>query len=213
MKLYIRSNQTDKPVYTTTLNIGITYYLVESEEDTSISASIEYPKDPNIEEEILRTVLDNFEALVATLKNLFKSYGFMYIEETQSNSSKSAYLKFCYESEYDIQEVEIVFTMRISDHRVPMQRRHKTHDEAEQHMEEKTQEYMDINYRWLNKRLLELDDKIAKGEIEAPKVLPNIPLVMSFVTLNNRQCHNRQNLLKRIQQELIGLTNDNPPTV
>ena len=107
----------------------------------SITASADNPQNLPIADDAERGfVADTFEGYLQTAASAIESEGFRVEKKFKSNGKKSqsAYFIFCYEDEKYIQRIKVVFTLRVSNHPVPV----KPKDESQAHAIARQEAYL-----------------------------------------------------------------------
>lgn len=117
MKRYIRSSsKIELPMETIEIYINFVVSSgITASSDNTQGIPIENDKERNF-------VVNSFEGYLQTAASAIESEGFKVEKKFGSNGahSQSAYFVFCYENEKYIQRLTVVFTLRVSNHPVPM---------------------------------------------------------------------------------------------
>lgn len=128
MKRYIKANNLGKPI----VEIEFVFDLCAYIPDIEIAAAkdiLGFPiKDKAIKSFLEEDVSEFCGAIIMTLK----SAGYYELDHNQSNrqDSNSLYFTFCKETEFNIQQVRVVFRLRVSNHQLPMWKSDKNFKDA-----------------------------------------------------------------------------------
>ena len=135
MKIYIKSaSKIELPVEKIEIYVNI---VVNSD----ITASADNQQNLPIANDAERGfVADTFEGYLRTAASAIESEGFKVEKKFRSNGKKSqsAYFVFCYEDEKYIQRIQVMFTLRVSNHPVPM----KPNDESQEQANARQEAYL-----------------------------------------------------------------------
>lgn len=150
MKKYIRSDDSAKielPIIDIVIDIE---YLIRS----NIHASVDNPQNLPIADSSERhEVSDSFKTYMQSVVNVIESEGFTEIRRKRSTRmngrSQTSYYMFCYENDFYVQKVRVIFNMRISNHELRMWSTDTSQEDANRRQEayfrEKAQDY-----KWLS---------------------------------------------------------------
>lgn len=128
MKRYIKSNKPEKPIVEIEFVFDVCAYM-HGIEIAAAKDILEFPiKDKAIKSFLEEDVSEFCGAIIMTLK----SAGYYELDHNQSNrpDSNSLYFTFCKETEFNIQQVRIVFRLRVSNHQLPMWKSDKNFKDA-----------------------------------------------------------------------------------
>lgn len=193
MKLYIQgSEKTELPIIQ--INIDISFVL-----GSTITASLQAPENlPISDAEERRQVDSAFYTYMQTIINVIEDYDFVELEHHRSNGrkSQSVYFLFCYETDFYVQKVSAVFTLRISNHELRLGPKDKTQEDAnrrqERYFKQKAQ-----GYKWLSDGLDDPDDEIT--------------VVPSYVTYNGVYHDNLKEIVRAVRSNLRQVIKLHPP--
>lgn len=193
MKLYIQgSEKTELPIIQ--INIDVEFVI-----RGAITVAVQAPENLPIADAEERWQVDaTFHTYVQSIINVIERQGFVELEHHRSNGrkSQSVYFLFCYETDFYVQKVSAVFTLRISNHELRLGPKDKTQEDAnrrqERYFESKVQEY-----RWLSDSLDDTDDELE--------------IVPSYVTYNGTYHANLKEIMRKVRITLRQAKAMHPP--
>ena len=185
MKLYIKSNTESKPVR----ELKIALEVIAIVQEYSIVASEEPFNLPIADKKIAENIETEYDEIVYAVDGILFGQGFTMVEHHKSNQddSNSMYFIFCRETEYEVERVELLVGLRVSDHDLRHWQGDKSDTEAKFRMEKKLQEYANSVQDVLNPSLP--DDE-------------NIDTAMIFVKYENEFYSTYGDMLRKVKDKI-----------
>lgn len=129
---------------------------------------------------------DNAEEIIKNVTNIITDFGYEQLEPPYTSNSGSMYFTFCDKDSYDLEEVELIIGMRVSDHDLP-----KWIDkETEQDTKNRQLNYLKnqtSDYYILNKHLTDKD---------------TIPVEYIYVKYENEYYSNVEEVYDKVRKKL-----------
>lgn len=133
MKLYINSGTDGKVVDTFEFEVCFTIKSdITAAIDTRHGKYYITVKEGN--QRIWKEIEESFYSFVKTMLNLFEQEGFFELDFNKSPKSDSLYFTLCFGDDAESLRVQVIFYMRISDHRIPEWNSDKSNQDAESRM-------------------------------------------------------------------------------
>ena len=154
MKIYVRSNYSKYPDsdMDMILDFEVIFYNVKSpitssitEKDGRYFITVRSKDGSRVSQEIK----EEFYIYVKTVLDKIEELGFQELDTDKSNGSDSLYLYFARKTEFDEQKIKVIFTMRVSNHDLPLWERDKSKSKAEAR-QKSFNEHVADDYRWIN---------------------------------------------------------------
>lgn len=185
MKLYIKSNTESKPIR----ELKIAIDIIAIVQEYSIAASEEPFNLPIADKKIAENIETEYDEIVDAIDGILFGQGFTMVEHHKSNQddSNSMYFIFCRETEYEIEQVELLVGLRVSDHDLRHWQGDKSDAEAKNRMRKKLQEYADDVKDVLNPNLSEDE---------------NIDTAMIFVKYENEFYSTYGDMLRKVKDKI-----------
>lgn len=146
MKRYVRSSAENKPMRTLEISLDVIAFV----EELAVTASEDTYDLPIADKKIAENIATDYEEIISAVHGILRGQGFSLLDHHQSNQSNSLYFTFCRETELEIEKVELVVGLRVSDHDLPRWKDDKSNKEARKRMEQKLQDFADDNQELLN---------------------------------------------------------------
>ena len=169
--------------------------IIEEFESDCLQISLDIvlvTKDNELSEAI--NVKDNVNEIVKNITNIINDFGYEELEpgRPSSNSySNSLYFTFCDKEDYDLEEVELIIGMRVSDHDLPKW----DNDRTSQDTKNRQLDYLSNftkNYYMLNKHLKNGD---------------TIPVDYIYVKYENEFYSDLDDLYNKVKEKLQAFKN------
>lgn len=190
MKRYIRSSEHTKiELPEIIINIDITFFV-----KSSVTASSDNLQNLPIANNTERSqVSDIFRSYMQSVINVIEGEGFTEMERHPSNgkNSQSSYYMFCYENDFYVQRVKVVFTLRLSNHLIHMKPADQNQQVANARQEDWFRRKIQ-RYKWLSDSN---DDLI---------------LVPAYVTYDGHYVDKYIEILRMVKARMVQLKEDFP---
>lgn len=186
MKIYIRSSE-DKPKRTLSIELEIVAFV----DELAVTASEETYNLPIANKQIAEDIAIDYQQIVDAVTSILHAFGFYEMSHHKSDDSNSLYFYFCRETEFDIEEVNLIIGMRVSDHDPPMWRSDKSKNAAEGRFRDHIQRFAD-DHRYLNNSL----------SSDPERVDESIPVAPVYVKYENKFYNVYEDVFRKIREKL-----------
>lgn len=159
MKSYISSAVDSKPVRTLEISLDV-YAFVD---EVAVTATEETYDLPIADKKIAEDVALEYEEIISAVHGILHGQGFTMLDHHKSNQSNSLYFVFCRESELEVEKIELIIGLSVSDHDLPRWTNDKSDKDARIRIENKLQEFADDNQELFNPNLP--DDEVITTEM------------------------------------------------
>lgn len=134
---------------------------------------------------------DNAKEIIKNVTNIITNFGYEQLEPPYISNSGSMYFTFCDKDSYDLDEVELIIGMRVSDHNLSKWNDKETEQDTKNrqlnHLKNQTKDYY-----ILNKHLTDKD---------------TIPIEYIYVKYENEWYSNIEEVYAKIRQKLRDFQN------
>ena len=186
MKIYIKGSN-DKTTHTMSIELEMVVIV----DELAVTASEETYNLPIANKQIAEDIAIDYEEFVDAVTSILHSFGFYEMDHHKSDSSNSLYFYFCRETEFDVEEVNLIIGMRVSDHNPPMWRDDKSKKDAEGRFRDHVQRFADDNIS-LNKSLSNDPERVDES----------IPVATVYVKYENQFYSVYEDVFKKIREKL-----------
>ena len=133
MKLYIKGSVSEDVVDTLEFEV---FYTIKSDVTAAIKThdGKYYITVEEGKKRVWKEIEEKFYSFVRTVLNLFEQEGFFELDSSKSPKSDSLYFTFCYKKDAEEFKVNVIFYMRVSDHKIPEWDADKSVKDAEARM-------------------------------------------------------------------------------
>lgn len=159
MKRYISSAADSKLVRTLEISLEV-YAFVD---EVAVTASEETYDLPIADKKIAEDVALEYEEIISAVHGILRGQGFTLLDHHKSDQSNSLYFIFCRESELEVEKIELIIGLRVSDHDLPRWTNDKSDKDARIRMESKLQDFANENQELFNPTLP--DDEVITTEM------------------------------------------------
>lgn len=124
----------------------------------------------NIELNETIDVENNVQDIIDNITNIITDFGYEELEPGKPSDSKSMYFTFCDKDDYDSEEIELIISMRVSDHNLPKWDDEETNQNAKDrqlnYIKNRTKDYYILNKHLTDKDTIPVEYIYVKYENE-----------------------------------------------